>query len=118
MFLRLQPFQSILPHFDLFLVPSIQEMPSICNDSSPLHPANFSHASDPTQHAIGIVNTDATFEKPNFILMMKLQARNFILLYQVIILEFMCQHFHIGCSSTDQKIVAVLFQVQTLTNRV
>ena len=37
-----------------------------------------------------IINTDATLEKMNFILMFRLQAHNFSLLYQEINLEFIC----------------------------
>ena len=59
-----------------------------------------------------IINTDATFERRNFVLMVRLQAHNFSLLYQEMILDFICQHFQIGCQSTQQKIVAVLLQVQ------
>ena len=44
-----------------------------------------------------IINTDATFEKMYFILIFGLQAHKLSLLYQEIIVEFICQHFQIGC---------------------
>ena len=63
-----------------------------------------------------IINTDATSEKMNFILMLSLQALNFSLLYQDIILEFICQHTSkLDVNPNTRKIVAVLFQVQITT---
>ena len=57
-----------------------------------LNPPNFSHTFDPT-----------------------LQDHNFSLHNLEIILEFICQHFQIGCCSTHQKVVAVLFQVEIIS---
>ena len=53
--------ESILTHFDFSRVSSIHECPSICNDSLPMHPTNFSHTLDPTQHATPNLSSSSQF---------------------------------------------------------
>ena len=108
-------FQSNLPHFDCSPVPSIQEWPSICNDSSQLQQAIFSQTFVPTQHATQKSSTEIScLSFWFFILMFWLEAHDFSLPYQG--MNNPCIHLpdipNWMLIHAPEKIVTVLFQVQ------